>query len=180
MALKGRNIHVQNKNQTGEHYEHMNITTAACYATLLVLRKLKHLAPYYLRKSLASKLDYDDSIYYLLPQKLLKIIQKVQFAAAKFVLGWYSPAQKVCNEVKSQEDLLQIRWLSMSERRDFHLLKVDFYNKCTPKDSPTTSDSSKTVPITQECCQTKLAIPGTFRTAHLNSSIVYPLKLQRL
>ena len=45
-------------------------------------------------------------MYYLLPQTLFKRIQKVQFAAASFGQGWY---------VKSQEDLLQIGWLLMSD-----------------------------------------------------------------
>ena len=69
-------------------------TASACYATLRVLRKLKHLAPYELRKQLAetlilSKLDYADLVYYPLPQFLLRRLQRVQFATASFVLGRY-------------------------------------------------------------------------------------------
>ena len=56
-----------------------------------ILRKLKYLAKYELRKQLAetlilSKLDYADLVFYPLPQFLLRRLQRVQFAAASFVL----------------------------------------------------------------------------------------------
>ena len=49
--------------------EHITKTLASCYGTLAVLRKLKHMAPYHVRKQLAeclviSKLDYACSIHH--------------------------------------------------------------------------------------------------------------------
>ena len=65
---------------------------SGCYATLSILRKLKCLAKYELRKQLAetlilSKLDYADVVFYPLPQFLLRRLQRAQFAAASFVLA---------------------------------------------------------------------------------------------
>ena len=62
--------------------------------TLSTLRKLKYLAKYELRKQLAetlilSKLDYADLVFYTIPKFLLRRLQRVQFAAASFVLGHY-------------------------------------------------------------------------------------------
>ena len=69
-----------------------------------MLRKLKYLAKYELRKQLAetlilSKLDYADLVFYPLPQFLLRRLQRVQFAASSFVLGHY---------VKNFRDILKI------------------------------------------------------------------------
>lgn len=69
---------------------HIRHTTSACYATLQILRELKHLTPYHLRKQLAetlilSKLDYADGVFY--PQMLTRRLQKVQFATA-IALSW--------------------------------------------------------------------------------------------
>lgn len=62
--------------------------------TLSTLRKLKYLAKYELRKQLAerlilSKVDYADLVFYPIPKFLLRRLQRVQFAAASFVLGHY-------------------------------------------------------------------------------------------
>ena len=94
-------------------------TVSGCYATLSILRKLKYLAKYELRKQLAetlilSKLDYADLVLYPLPQFLVRRLQKVQFAAASFVLGHY---------VKNFRDVLKIGWLPINERRGLNLLK---------------------------------------------------------
>ncbi len=101
---------------------HIRHITSACYATLQILRKLKHLASYYLRKQLAetlilSKLDYADGVFYPLPQFLSRRLQKVQFATASFVLGRY---------VKDQKDILEVGWLPVNERRDLNILKSSF------------------------------------------------------
>ena len=92
------------------------------YATLSILRKLKYLAKYELRKQLVetlilSKLDYADLVFYPLPQFLLRRLQRVQFAAASFVLGYH---------VKNFRDVLKIGWLPINERRDLNLLKSCF------------------------------------------------------
>ena len=90
--------------------------------TVSILRKLKYLAKYELRKQLVetlilSKLDYADLVFYPLPQFLLRRVQRVQFAAASFVLGHY---------VKNFWDVLKIGWLPINERRDLNLLKLCF------------------------------------------------------
>ena len=52
-----------------------------------------------------------------LPQFLLRRLQRVQFAAASFVLGHY---------VKNFRGVLKIGWLPINERRDLKLLKSCF------------------------------------------------------
>ena len=74
--IKSYKLHGVHMNQHLKWDDHIKHTASACYATLCVLRKLKHLAPYELRKQLAetlilSKLDYADLVYYPLPQFLL-------------------------------------------------------------------------------------------------------------
>ena len=64
-----------------------------------------------------SKLDYADLVFYPVPQFLLHRLQRVQFAAASFVLGHY---------VKNFRDVLKIGWLAINERRDLNLLQSCF------------------------------------------------------
>ena len=82
---------------------------SGCYANLSIIRKLKYLAKYELRKQLAetwilSKLDYADLVFYPLPQFLLRRLQRVQFAVASFVLGHYV----------NFRDVLKIGWLPIN------------------------------------------------------------------
>ena len=112
-------VHINEHLKWDEHIKH---TVSGCYATLSILRKLKYLAKYELRKQLAetlilSKLDYADLVFYPLPQFLLRRLQRVEFAAASFVLGHY---------VKNFRDVLKIGWLPINERRDLNLLKSCF------------------------------------------------------
>jgi hypothetical protein len=112
-------VHINEHFKWDEHIKHI---ASACYSTMSVLRKLKHLAPYDLRKQLAetlilSKLDFADHVYYPLPQFLLLRLQWIQFAAASFVLGRY---------VKDTKDVLKVGWLPISKRRDLNLLKSCF------------------------------------------------------
>ena len=89
--------------------------------------------PYHLRKTLAeslilSKLDYGDNVFYPLNASELKRLQKCQYAAANLVLG---------RHVKDPKDLKTLGWLSMEDRRDFHILQQTFkalYNKKWPED----------------------------------------------
>ena len=55
-----------------------------------------------------SKLDYNDAAFTPLPVYLIKRLQRVQLAAAGFVLGCYA----------NEKDLLKLKWLTISERRD--------------------------------------------------------------
>ena len=102
--------------------KHINETVSSCYASLAILRKLRNMAPFDLRKRLAetlilSKLDYScDLVFYPLPAKLLKRLQRVQSSAACFVTGKFS----------KEDAVLKLGWLPMLERRDWHLLKTAF------------------------------------------------------
>ena len=103
-------VHINEHLKWDDHIKH---TVSGCYATLSILRKLKYLAKYELRKQLAetlilSKLDYADLVFYPLPQFLLCHLQRVQFAAASFVLG---------HCVKNFRDVLKIGWLPINEKR---------------------------------------------------------------
>ena len=83
--------------QINEHLkwdDHIKHTVSGCYTTLLILRKLKYLVKYEFRKQLVetlilSKVDCADLVFYPLPQFSLCRLQRVQFAAASFVLGQY-------------------------------------------------------------------------------------------
>ena len=101
--------------------EHIKHLTSSCYGILATLRKLKHIAPYILRKQLVdhemlviSKLDYCDTVYSPLHDYQIKRLQRVQNACAGFVKGSYA---KVA-------DVIPIGWLPMKERRDWHMLKM--------------------------------------------------------
>ena len=92
-----------------------------CYKSLSVLRKRKHLAPYKVGKQLSeclvlSKLDYNDTVSYPIPEYLVKRLQRVQHAAAGFVIGRYA----------TELDVLKLGWLPVKERRDFHLAQAIF------------------------------------------------------
>ena len=112
-------VHINEHLKWDEHIKH---TVSGCYATLSILRKLKYLAKYELRKQLAetlilSKLDYADLVFYPLPQFLPRRLQRVQFAATRLVLGHY---------IKNFRDVPKIGWLPINERRDLNLLKFCF------------------------------------------------------
>ena len=101
--------------------KHVNEIVSSCYASLAILRKLRNMAPFQLRKQLVeslilSKLDYCDVVYYALPSKLLKRLQRVQSSALCFITGKFS----------REEDVLKLGWLPMMERRDWHLLIATF------------------------------------------------------
>ena len=99
--------------------EHIKYLTSSCCAVLAVLRKLKHMAPYNLSKQLVemlviSKLDYYDTVYSPVHDYQLKRLQRIQNACAGFVKGSYA---KVA-------DVINIGWLPIKERRDWHMLKM--------------------------------------------------------
>ena len=83
---------------------HIKIINGSCYGTLAILKKLKKMAPFNLRKQLAeslilSKIDYGDQVYAPLTVAQHKRLQKVQFAAASFVTGNYVRDSKTIFEV---------------------------------------------------------------------------------
>ena len=66
-------------------------------------------------------------MFYPLNASELKRLQKCQYAAATLVLG---------RHVKHPKDLKTLGWLSMKDRRDFHILQQTFkalYNKKWPE-----------------------------------------------
>ena len=83
----------------------------------MVVRKLKHLAPFAVRKQLSeclifSKINYNEVVSHPIPDYLLKRLQRVQLAAASFGLGRYA----------KMLDLATLRWLPIAECRESHLL----------------------------------------------------------
>ena len=62
-----------------------------------------------------SKLNYCDIVYYPLPEFQLKRSQRVQLVAASFVLSRY---------VNDLNDIVKMGWLTVRQRRDFHVLKL--------------------------------------------------------
>ena len=110
--LLGTRVH-QNLKWNNE----INSKISTCYRTLAVVRKLKHLAPFAVRKQLSecliiSKIYYNDILSHPIPDYLLKRLQRVQLAAASFVLGRYA----------KMLDLATLRWLPIVECRKSHLL----------------------------------------------------------
>jgi hypothetical protein len=71
---------------------------------------------YTLTPTVASKLDYCDLVFYPLPAKLLKRLQRVQSSAACFVTGKFS----------KEDAVLKLGWLPMLERRDLASAKNCF------------------------------------------------------
>ena len=61
-------------------------------------------------------MDYSDAVFRPLSLKLQKRLQKVEDAAASFVLGHYA----------KEKDVVSLGWLPMKERRDWHLVKLAF------------------------------------------------------
>ena len=87
--LLGAEVH-ENVNWKRE----INYKISSCYGTLSVLKKLKYLALYNVRKHLAeclilSKIDYNDIVSDTIADYLVKRLQRVQLAAAK-LSSWSS------------------------------------------------------------------------------------------
>ncbi len=101
--------------------ENVKNVASTCYSTLATLRKLKNSLPLNIRKNLVqslvlSKLYYNDVIHHSLPQYLDKRLQRVQKAAASFVLGKYARTA----------DVLSLNWLPIKEQREWNTLKVTY------------------------------------------------------
>ena len=99
---------------------HVRTLCKSCFCSIRILKKVKNFADHRLCKHLAeslilSKLDYCDTVFYPLPDFLVKRLQQVQFATASFVEGRY---------VNDVSRIRRIGWLPVKERRDFHLLNL--------------------------------------------------------
>ncbi|CAB4034581.1 Hypothetical predicted protein [Paramuricea clavata] len=91
----------------------------SCYGILKLLRQLKNLAPFHVRKTLAvnlllAKIDYACTVFHPLPQYQLKQLQLLQNACAGFVL----------RKLAKMEDLECLNWLPITGRIEFNLLKL--------------------------------------------------------
>ena len=92
-----------------------------CYGTLSAIKKLKNFTPFHVRKQLAESLilsviDYNDVVCHPVPDYLIKRVQRVQLAAASFVVNHYA----------SISDVLKLGWLPVKYRKDFHITKLIF------------------------------------------------------
>ena len=86
---------------------------------------LSRLLSVHVRKQLAeclilSKIDYNDIVGHPIPEYLIKRLQRVQLAAACFVLGRYA----------HMPDLIKLGWLPIKERRENQLLNSVVLKPC--------------------------------------------------
>ena len=86
--------------------EHVNEVTSSWYRVLATLRKIKNMTSQQTKKSLVqslvlSKLNFNDSVTYPPTSFLQKRVQRIQNAAAGFVL----------NRFCSERDVLELGWL---------------------------------------------------------------------
>ena len=86
------NFSAQQQKKISIGKKHINNTKKNCYATLKVLRKIKRYAPLPVRKQLPESLilsipDYYNELLFDLPKCMKQQLQKVQNAAAGFVLN---------------------------------------------------------------------------------------------
>ena len=144
--------------------QHITFVTSACYSTLSTLRKIKHFADFKLRKHLVeslilSKIDYNDVVFHPLPLYLIKRLQRVQKAAAGFVVQRYATVA----------DVIKLGWLPIQERRDCHVLKTAYKALHDPYWPQYISlEVVKPVRSLRSSDTTKLTIPnceGTFQHA---------------
>lgn len=101
-----------------------------CHNTVALIKKLKNLALFHVRKSLAESLvlsliDYNDIVCHPIPKYLTQRLQRVQLAAASFVYNQYA----------DMSDVLKLGWLPISYRRDYHITRTickALYQNCWP------------------------------------------------
>ena len=101
--------------------KHVKHVLSTCYGKLSVLRKMKNFTSFSARKMLAQslilpKIDFNDYVYSPFTQCQLKKPQRLQKAAASFVLKRYAHT----------EDIWKIGWLPIAKRREFNILKLAF------------------------------------------------------
>ena len=87
-SIKLLGVHMTDTLKWDDHVKHL---ASSCYGVLAALRKIKNFTNYYLRKHLLkclvlSCLYFNDIIFYRITDCLLKRLQRIQFAAASFVL----------------------------------------------------------------------------------------------
>ena len=100
---------------------HVNNVLSSCYGKLSVLRKLKNMTTFKLRKQLIeslilTKIDFNDTVYAPLTQSQVNKLQRLQLSACSFVFGKF---------VKP-EYILKLKWLPIAQRRKYNVLKNAF------------------------------------------------------
>ncbi|XP_015756855.1 PREDICTED: uncharacterized protein LOC107336298 [Acropora digitifera] len=147
--------------------EHVNNVTSSCFGVLAVLRKIKNMTPQETKKSLVqslvlSKLNFNDTVTYPLLMFLQKRMQRVQNAAAGFVL----------NRHGSEEDVLQLGWLPTLENTKLNILILGhraLYNNNWPENltlsrrNPSRTLRSSSTPLLQISL-----LEGTFQDSVAN------------
>ena len=106
-------------NQHMNWTDHVNMVTKSCFATLKSLKMFKNTANWNIRKTLSeslilSKLRYCCSLLSDAPQYEIKRLQKVQNAAAGFVLKRHA----------NIADVIKLRWLPVEEYINLSLVKT--------------------------------------------------------
>lgn len=86
--------------------ENIKQVSSSCYATVAVLKKLKKILPFKIRKTLVqalvpSKLYFSGIVYHNLPNYLDNRLQRIRKASASFVLGHYAIT----------DDITKLKWL---------------------------------------------------------------------
>ena len=97
----------------------MDSLLSSSYGTLSVLRRLKNLAPFHVRKHLAeslvlSKLNYACTVFHPLPVYLEERLQCLQNACAGFVTRKFA----------GLKDIIKLNWLPLKENVEFNILKL--------------------------------------------------------
>ena len=160
--------------------EHLNSISRSCYNALCTLRRMKNFIHFKLRKYLAQSLilpeiDYCDTVFYLLPNYLMKRPQKLQFAAGSFVTGHY---------IKDAAEIVEIVWLLMKQRREYNLLRLVYKALYLPNwPSYLKLELVPTVRTLRSTSAKSLVVPlgkTLFKTARLSYLTVYPIILEVL
>ena len=100
---------------------HINKVIQSCMATLRSLKQFKRSANFPMRKTLMqslilTRIDYCSAVFSDATACAINRLQKIQRAAASFVLGKY------CND----KDILQLQWLPVNERISLSLTQLAY------------------------------------------------------
>ena len=146
---------------------HVNQVTSSCYKVLSTLRKIKNMTPQDIKKSLAqslvlSKLNFNASVTYPFPAFLQKRVQRVQNAAAGFVLN------RFCTE----SNVLRLGWLPTLENTELNILKLvhrALYSSSWPENLKLTRHSTQRQLRSSNALLLQISlVKGTFQDAAAN------------
>ena len=102
--------------------DHVNNVVMSCHGTLQILRQFKRFTPHNVRKTLAetlvlSKISYCIVVYAQLPNYQINRLQRIQNAAASYVLNKY---------VHMTGAIEHLKWLPKKENNEFSISKLVF------------------------------------------------------